>query len=762
MVLQQDVPKTIGRYQVVEKLAAGSLAELFLGRFVAPGGFEKRCAIKRLRPELAGDEALTQALLTEAKGAARLDHPNVVQIFELGRDAAGQLFVAMELVEGLDLHRLLTLSTRYGARIPVELALWLTTQVLEGLAYAHALDDGRGKPLGLIHRDVTPRNVLCAWNGAVKIVDFGFGNAFPGPGHNDLLKRKLPYMSPEQASGAPIDARSDLFSVAIGLYELLAGSRPFDGTPPVLLRALRENPPPPLALRRPETPKEVVEAIERALAKRPRDRFAGASTFRAALQAILDTAEAPVDRHSMAAYLEALRDGHPERYQGSRIRPSGPAAQAPVALARIRTVQRPSDDPPPAGPPLGVPLLPAPALLANHEPLAGSKEERYRAPPQGVEETGENDEVPAPSSAYPAIVAIMTAVAVVAGGLGWATLAGAPKTAFRSQSPAAAVKTPSGPPDRPRPSGALASVDRKQPPSAAAGPAPAESRASSQRLDRASFGAESAAAPERQSTAPGAPEPTKMSDPVVQPATGPTPRPEQTPSGPSGPSAPSLTARPDQRSVVARAPEPTATTTPVPEPPASLDAMPERRAEPEPVAEGVPKLSGGDAPSGAGPGSALSELGSRPAGTAPDDALLADEPLAFFGVLILRSTPRGLVARVDGRRVGRTPLQLELPAGTYRLELEDRRRGIRRKLRRDISAGAEVKESFVFRKGELRILSRPWARVLVNGKEEGVTPLVLSVYEGRHRVELRYPSGESKTFEARVRPGQRETLKSKL
>ncbi len=159
------------------------------------------------------------------------DHPNVVQIFELGEDERGQFYIAMELVNGINLRQLITLSQEKARRFPPELAAYIMAQVLEGLAYAHEFRNREGKALKLVHRDVSPQNILLSYDGAVKLVDFGIakGTAHHSETQAGMLKGKIAYMSPEQAFGDAIDARSDLFSAGVCFYELITQERPFQG-----------------------------------------------------------------------------------------------------------------------------------------------------------------------------------------------------------------------------------------------------------------------------------------------------------------------------------------------------------------------------------------------------------------------------------------------------------------------------------------------------------------------------------------------------
>ena len=189
-----DLPARFGKYQLLERIGVGGMAEIFRAKAEGPSGFEKTLVIKRILPELANNRAFTQLLVGEAKVTSLLDHPNIVQIYELG-EVEGQYYIAMELVDGTDLLNLLSRCTRERLRVPIEIALHVVSEVCRGLAHAHAANDTTGRPLNVIHRDVSPSNVLLSKTGDVKIMDFGVARADLGlqaPEHErGVLKGKL-------------------------------------------------------------------------------------------------------------------------------------------------------------------------------------------------------------------------------------------------------------------------------------------------------------------------------------------------------------------------------------------------------------------------------------------------------------------------------------------------------------------------------------------------------------------------------------------
>ena len=271
-----------GRYELERRLGGGGMAEVFLGRLVGRDGFSRAVAIKRVLAHLATDDAFAKMFVAEAQICAKLQHPNIVSVLDFDRDAEGRPFLVIELVDGPSLAELAD-----GGAVPVDVALHVATELLRGLAYAHDLPGGEGVR-GLVHRDISPHNVLLSWEGAVKLSDFGIAKARDASGvtASELLKGKPAYMSPEQANGEALDGRSDLFAVGIVLWELLVGRALFAGhtTQETLARVLFAPIPTPRSVR-PEIPEDVDRAVMRLLARERADRFADAGAATAALVA---------------------------------------------------------------------------------------------------------------------------------------------------------------------------------------------------------------------------------------------------------------------------------------------------------------------------------------------------------------------------------------------------------------------------------------------------------------------------------------------
>jgi eukaryotic-like serine/threonine-protein kinase len=242
------------RYTLLRKIATGGMAEVYLAEQTGAGGFKKRVAIKRILPAFAEDPKFVEMFLDEARLAAMFHHPNLIQIYELG-EVDGLLSLVMEYVRGLSLSELLKRAIALGAPpIPFGVAARIVADAAQGLHYAHEFQDpDTGGALGLVHRDVSPQNILLSREGVVKVMDFGIAKAAGQMHHTSTgtLKGKLAYMPPEQLNGKPLDRRADIWALGVVLYELIAGRRPYigDSEASVFRAILQEEPPPIPALR---------------------------------------------------------------------------------------------------------------------------------------------------------------------------------------------------------------------------------------------------------------------------------------------------------------------------------------------------------------------------------------------------------------------------------------------------------------------------------------------------------------------------------
>jgi serine/threonine protein kinase len=307
--METSLPAQFGKYELLERIGMGGMAEIFRARTQGPGGFEKIIVIKRVLPELAGNRAFINLLIAEAKVSSLLNHPNIVQIHELG-EVEGRWYIAMEYVDGADLLNVLSRCTRNRIRIPTEIALHIVAEVCRGLAHAHAAADAQQRPLNIIHRDVSPSNILISRSGDVKVMDFGVARADLGlssapESDRGVLKGKVGYMSPEQVTGHPLDRRSDVFALGIVLFECLTLKRLFVGPNDVqTLLNVREADIEERFKRHSYLPKTIRALLRRALAKRPEDRFQTATDFQEAILDHIFDNRIKVTSRSVAHFLE--------------------------------------------------------------------------------------------------------------------------------------------------------------------------------------------------------------------------------------------------------------------------------------------------------------------------------------------------------------------------------------------------------------------------------------------------------------------------
>jgi len=291
------VMQQLGKYQLIRKLATGGMAEVFLAKAAGPMGFEKTLVVKRILPHLAEDPDFVEMFLGEAKLAAQLNHPNIVQIFDFG-ETDGEYFLAMEYIDGPNLRVLLKRAQSAGLELPAAVCARLIATACEGLAFAHDFADPEtGELLGLIHRDISPDNILVSRQGAVKVVDFGIAKA-AGQSHktqSGVIKGKLAYMPPEQVRAKPLDRRVDVYALGVVLYELLTAQKPFDSTTDAsTMQAILFEPMVPAVQHRPELPEPLQLILERALAKDREQRYPDCLALAADLEEFILSVGKPV------------------------------------------------------------------------------------------------------------------------------------------------------------------------------------------------------------------------------------------------------------------------------------------------------------------------------------------------------------------------------------------------------------------------------------------------------------------------------------
>ncbi len=284
-----DISSSIdNKLQIIRRLGQGGMAEVFLAKQVGVKGFEKFVVMKKILPQFAENSEFVDMLFAEARANARLTHPNVVQTFDVGM-SGGVAYILMEYVRGPDLKKLLNELRRKGVALPLEHALRIVAETAAGLHYAHSYVDPAGVPHPVVHRDVSPHNVLISLDGAIKLSDFGIAKV-QGEENTQagVLKGKISYISPEAAAGRPLDARNDVFALGVVLFELLTGQLPFkrDHDAATLNAIVREPAPIPSQLR-PTIPQDVSDLILRALVKDPARRTPSAAAMREEIEAVM-------------------------------------------------------------------------------------------------------------------------------------------------------------------------------------------------------------------------------------------------------------------------------------------------------------------------------------------------------------------------------------------------------------------------------------------------------------------------------------------
>jgi len=321
-----------GKYVLVHRLAMGGMAEIFLAKqgSVSFEGFERFIVIKRILPNLSENEDFVRMFLDEARLAALLNHPNIVQIYDIGA-ANGQYFIAMEYLSGRDCRRLMKKAAKRGELVPLQFALQIIHSVCEGLEYAHDRTDSGGRPLNIVHRDISPQNVHVTHDGAVKLLDFGIAKAESQMMETraGVLKGKYSYMSPEQATGARVDRRSDIFSIGILLFEMTTGRRLFKSENEMqTLRAVIEgNIPHPSAIV-PGYPPELDAIVMRALQRPLSERYQSCRELQADVEAFMVSRGFALTPARLGAYVKDLTRDEVDPTQLPEVRSATLPSQA--------------------------------------------------------------------------------------------------------------------------------------------------------------------------------------------------------------------------------------------------------------------------------------------------------------------------------------------------------------------------------------------------------------------------------------------------
>ena len=345
--------RQFGKYFLVRKLAEGGMAEIFLAKLVGAEGFERDVVIKRMLKHLSAVNDFVNMFLDEAKLAARLVHPNVIQINELGL-ADGCYFICMEYLPGEDFSTVIRTAGRKREYVPLAVVARVMADAAHGLAYAHDFTDAAGKPMGIVHRDISPSNIYVTYQGQVKVLDFGIAKAESRLTNTTagVVKGKYMYMAPEQARGVPVDRRADVFSLGVSLYEAVTHYRPFsrENDLAILNAVLRCEFKPPRELRK-DLPAELEAIIYKAMGAKPDDRYPSALAMASDLEKFIASVSTASGASQVGGYLRSLF-GEERVTHRTRIPSLSELAQSGVAVpgfnpeAKTLAAQRPGQSDP--------------------------------------------------------------------------------------------------------------------------------------------------------------------------------------------------------------------------------------------------------------------------------------------------------------------------------------------------------------------------------------------------------------------------------
>lgn len=302
-------PQKFAKFTLLEKIASGGMAEIFLAKSAGPGGFEKLLVLKRILPHHSADSEFISMFIDEARTTSQLNQSNIVHIYEFG-ECENTYYLAMEYVDGKNLRQILARSEELKRPMPVEHAVYIAGKICEGLDYAHRFRDKSGNELlQIIHRDISPQNILVSYEGEVKLIDFGIAKtrAKAGKTKAGVLKGKFGYMSPEQAHGEPLDQRTDIFSTGIILFEMITHQRLFTSLNDLsTLKKIQEAKIPPPSLFNPDVPFELEDIILKALEKDLSRRYQTARDLQRDLNRFLNTLNPDFSASLTAAYIRSL------------------------------------------------------------------------------------------------------------------------------------------------------------------------------------------------------------------------------------------------------------------------------------------------------------------------------------------------------------------------------------------------------------------------------------------------------------------------
>ncbi len=332
-----DENNTFGQYQLLEKIAQGGMAEIFRGKALDFQGLERQVVIKRILPHIAASQEFVQMLIDEAKIAVMLNHGNIAQVYDLGK-VGDDYFIVMEYVEGKSISQVMKRLKTVGQPMPIAFAVAICAEIANGLDYMHRKTDDEGHPLHIVHRDISPQNVILSVYGTVKIIDFGIAKAKNKVTVTDsgVLKGKFAYMSPEHAEGMKLDHRNDIFSLGVILHELLTGERLFKGknnqeTVKRVKKARVSIP----SERRPEIPETLDEIVLKALAKDRNQRYQSAGDFSRDLHRLLIQIAPDYTPQQLVEFLyDLFPENAPETYKDQLSHEPTPSSPLIVGQGR--------------------------------------------------------------------------------------------------------------------------------------------------------------------------------------------------------------------------------------------------------------------------------------------------------------------------------------------------------------------------------------------------------------------------------------------
>lgn len=375
--MANDAIQTFGKYQILERIATGGTAEIYKAKLEGIGGFQRTFAIKRILPNLSQHSDYIAMLVDEAKVAGLLSHANIVQILDLGQ-VDGIWYIAMEYVDGRDLGAILRRANRKGLCLPVPHAVFIAIELLKGLEYAHqrqVMRGGKAVPLNIIHRDISPPNVLMSFQGEVKLTDFGIARASLKMMEtvSGIVKGRFDYMSPEQAEGRKdLDQRSDLFSVGVVLYEMLTGVHPFRAESEIdTVERVRTGKYTAVSTRNPEVPFALQTIVDRALQVERDKRYPSATAFKEALDKFFHDAGFIFTHATLASYVKGLfPEAQTKRSRNPGTPTGGMLRSEPVSPPRLEITERPEPPTRPLEPDHATPTATADLSNEDNEPTA--------------------------------------------------------------------------------------------------------------------------------------------------------------------------------------------------------------------------------------------------------------------------------------------------------------------------------------------------------------------------------------------------------